>query len=173
MSEAGTPRRKKPSKRTDPKAFRRFLQEFSWLMSTYDDLDFRALGEVSEVIGSVHSPSFLSSRTDRPAAAAMLVGSLPDLFTDETLFPTNEDIADFARFALGVVIPRWSKKSKYEIIGHVVCHTSVAGEERLAQVVEAMRKITDNREHARALISRNKERGLTWNELIQQLNSEV
>jgi hypothetical protein len=149
-----------------------FVRELSWTLSTYSDLDFKALGELSERLEFRNQPTFLSRLTERPSSIAALVGCLPDLFTDETLFPSNEDIADFAESALGVFIPRWSKKSKYEIIGHIVCHTSVAEKARLERVVEAMTRITENREAASAMINDNKSRGMTWNELIQRLNEE-
>lgn len=171
MSEEPQTKRKRPTRRSDPRTLKRFVQEFTWLLSTYDDLDFKALSDLIERVDDRRVPSFVPE-PGQASPAASLVGSLPDLFTDEALFPSNEDIADFANHALGVVIPRWSKKSKYEIIGHVVCHTSVAGEQRLAQVVEAMERITANRERAREMISKNKERGMTWNELIQQLNEQ-
>lgn len=171
MSEEPQAKRKRPTRRSDPRTLKRFVQEFTWLLSSYEDLDFKALSSLIERVDDRRLPSFVPE-PEQASPAASLVGSLPDLFTDEALFPSNEDIADFAAHALGVVIPRWSKKSKYEIIGHVVCHTSVAGEQRLAQVVEAMERITANREKAREMISKNKERGMTWNELIQQLNEQ-
>lgn len=174
MSEEPATRRKRPSRRSDPRTLMQFVKELSWTLSTYSDLDFDALGEFAERsdLRNHHQSKFLSRLQQRPSSVTALVGCLPDLFTDETLFPLNEDIAEFAESALGVVIPRWSKKSKYEIIGHVVCHTSVADERRLDQVLEAMNRITQNREAARLLIHENKKRGMTWNELIQKLNDD-
>jgi len=173
MSDDQTAKRKRPAKRSDPRALMQFVKELSWTLSTYSDLDFKALGELAERADFRHQPAFLSRLPARPSSVAALVGCLPDLFTDETLFPSNEDIADFAESALGVLIPRWSKKSKYEIIGHIVCHTSVADEARLGRVVEAMARMTENREAARVMIHDNKRRGMTWNELIQRLNEEA
>lgn len=173
MSDDQTMKRKRSAKRSDPRILMQFVKELSWTLSTYSDLDFNALGELAERVDTRSSPiGFLTRLPERPSSVASLVGCLPDLFTDETLFPSNEDIADFAESALGVLIPRWSKKSKYEIIGHIVCHTSVADEARLGRVVEAMTRMTENREAARAMINENKRRGMTWNELIQRLNDD-
>jgi len=150
------------------------VEELSWLLGTYEDLDFRALRHLLEQDELHRSASLFDAggRSNRSSAATSLVGVLPDLFIDESLFPTNEDIADFAQNALGVVIPRWSKKSKYEIIGHVVCHTSVADKDRLGKVVDALRRIAGDREGASKLITENKRQGMTWNELIQKLIKE-
>lgn len=160
------------SKRSDPRALARFLQELSWLLAAYEDLDFRALQQQIEAGAFRRNENVAKHGSQSTPPVGFLVGALPDLFTDEVLFPANEDIADFAQQALGVIIPRWSKKSKYELIGHVVCHTSVADSERLKRVVAALEKITQNREHASMLINQRKSRGITWNELIQKLLSE-
>src|SRR5579875_3472591 len=108
MSDDDPGRRKRPLKRSDPRALRRFVQELSWLLATYEDLDFRALSDVVERGPGPRSASLFERLPNQGAAAAFLVGALPELFTDENLFPANEDIADFAENALGVIIPRWS-----------------------------------------------------------------
>jgi hypothetical protein len=173
MSNDDTGRRRKSGRRSDPQLVRRFLQELSWLLSNYSDLDYSSIGELSQRFdATTPPPSILTNEHAQTPAANSLVGILPDLFTDETLFPSNEDIASFAKDALGVVIPRWSKKSKYEIIGHVVCHTSMAVDERLARVVDALNKVTKNREAASRMIHESKAKGISWNELIQQLIRE-
>jgi hypothetical protein len=162
-------KRKRPARRSDPRALQRFLQELSWLLASYEDLDFRALQQQVERAEPRRPRSLFDHAGDQSSAAAFLVGTLPDLFQDEAVFPSDEDIADFAQHALGVIIPRWSKKSKYEIIGHVVCHTSVADETRLRRVVGALERLTHDRERASNLITENKAQGMTWNELIQKL----
>lgn len=168
MSDEDTSRRRK---RSDPRVFRRFLTELSWLLSSYESLDFRSLPEMMESIDTNQRLPLFSQRlsTNTNSSAAALVGILPNALSDEAIFPTNEDIADFAQHALGVVIPRWSKKSKYEIIGHIVCHANNAGEDRISHVVNVLESILKNKEEASKIISENKAKGLSWNEFIQEL----
>jgi hypothetical protein len=102
-----------------------------------------------------------------------LVGTLPKLFSDERLFPSNEDIADFAGAALKVRIPRWEKKSKFELIGHIVCRTAELSDIEVSDLVKALQRLIANGDSARKLIRDSKQSGLSWNEIIQQLSSRT
>jgi hypothetical protein len=113
---------KKRSSRRDVGRVLRFLEELSWLLDTYNDLDFRALGDLRNTM--VHLQPSSINRLERYVPhnpnIMYLVGTLPELFTDTTLFPSNEDIAEFATVALHVEIPRWHKKSKFELERHPI-----------------------------------------------------
>lgn len=170
MNKVTTTPTKKPSKRSDPKVIARFVEELSWLLSSYDDLDFLAVGkEFSHSQMLRNRSAHLVSRADRPQTTIMLVGVLPSLFVDTKLFPTNEDVVEFARAAMGIDIPRWSKKSKDELIGHIVCHANTAPEEMLDALVMALERILDDKSSARKQVENQRRSGLSWNEVIQQL----
>lgn len=160
-------------KRSDPRALARFLQELSWLLNSYADLDFRALENLAFAPPPVAAPTPRKRRsksTPPRANVEALVGVLPGLFTDERIFPTNEDIAEFATTALDVKIPRWQKKSKFELIGHIVCNTKELKEEELASLVSAL-NIVSGEDSARAAVGEQRQNGLSWNEVIQKLVS--
>lgn len=171
MSEK--PHSKRAPKRSDPRALGRFLQELSWLLNSYSDLDFKALE------GLALQPTPVVANTSKRKGERLgtktnvhtLVGVLPGLFVDERLFPTNEDISEFAVSALGVHIPRWQKKSKFELIGHIVCTANALEEEQVASLVDALSRITGE-DTARLKIEGQRQRGLSWNEVIQGLLAE-
>jgi hypothetical protein len=166
MSEPTSSRPRRAGKRNDPRALGRFLEELSWLLSSYEDLDFKALPQI------VEDQSRSSRRFDNASDEdehVQLLGTLPALFMDEELFATNEDIAEFSSHALGVSIPRWQKKSKYEIIGHVVCHAKLLNGENLRRLVGAVTKIQDRRSGERASLKKQRTMGLSWNEVIQRM----
>jgi hypothetical protein len=147
----------------------RFVEELSWLLSSYADLDFRSLGQLSaELVDANRSRNFLV-HSDRRPAVRMLVGVLPGVLVDEKLFPTNEDIAEFAQSTLEMSIPRWSKKSRYELIGHVVCHTEQAPPWKLSSLLTALDRLADEKSTARALVEKQRKSGASWNEVIQTL----
>lgn len=172
MSDYAQPRTsKRPGKRSEPKTLFRFIEELSWLLSSYEDLDFRALGALSENLAlSQRTVQNLRNHTlGRPQTTQMLVGILPSLLIDEKLFPQNEDIIEFSGLALGITIPRWHKKSKFELIGHIVCSAEKADLRKLQQLVRILEDITDEKGETRKVMEAQRKSGLSWNEVIQRL----
>jgi hypothetical protein len=170
MSETRSTKPRRATRRSDPRVFGRFLEELSWLMSSYDDLDFEALRRFAVDSASLsRKSSTLVQQSDRSQTTIMLVGVLPSLFVDTRLFPSNEDIVEFGRSTMDIVIPRWEKKSKYELIGHIVCHADRAPVEKLAHLVAAIEGLVDDQSPARKRIQDQRRMGLSWNEVIQDL----
>jgi hypothetical protein len=151
----------------------RFIQELSWLLSSYEDLDFKALGALTDQLTIVQraNSNLRTHSANRAPTVQLLVGIVPSLLTDDRLFPTNEDVIEFSRLALGITIPRWHKKSKYELIGHIVCSTEHADPKRLQRLVNALGDLMDDKGETRRALEVQRQSGLSWNEVIQKLLS--
>lgn len=161
--------RRKASRTTDSRRLFNFVEELSWLLTSYDGTDFKALANLSkEFQHAVELRNSLAHRTGAGGDDA-LVGVLPGLLVDERLFPSNEDIAEFASTLLSIEIPRWSKKSKYELIGHIVCHAHLAPPSRRRKLAEAMRSLVVDRDIVTKRIATDRQAGASWNEIIQSL----
>lgn len=165
MSESQTSRPRRTGKRNDPKALARFLEELSWLLSSYEDLDFKALPAILQPKSGANRRETSAAKRDRESVE--LLGTLPALFMDDELFPSNEDIAEFSKHALGVAIPRWQKKSKYELIGHIVCNANLLNNSSLQKLFAGVQRLRDERSVERASLKRQRDLGLSWNEVIQ------
>jgi hypothetical protein len=98
-----------------------------------------------------------------------LIGVLPRLFQDRSLFPQNEDISDFAGTALGLQMSRAEKRSRYEIIGKVVCETDLLDELRLTTLATALEKLVGNKEKLAQMAEKKRAGSFSWNETIQDL----
>jgi hypothetical protein len=98
-----------------------------------------------------------------------LIGVLPRLFQDRELFPQNEDIADFADTALHLKMSRTEKRSRYEIIGKVVCETDLLDEKQLTGLVTALEQLVGNKDKLAQMIEKKKTGSFSWNETIQEL----
>ena len=157
------------TKRSDPRTLARFVEELSWLLSSYDELDFKALGDLSSTFFEISRHSSLVSKSPRSKTAQTLVGVLPSFFLDLELFPTNEDIIEFSQMALGINIPRWQKKSKFELIGHIVCHTDQASPEYISRVMAALDEALSEQGTARKKLTKERKSGRSWNEVIQSM----
>lgn len=98
-----------------------------------------------------------------------LIGVLPRLFQDKELFPQNDDIVEFASSALGLLMNRSEKRSRYEIIGKVICETDLLDEYRLTDLVSALEKLIGNKDHLAQMIEKKRSGSFSWNETIQNL----
>jgi hypothetical protein len=98
-----------------------------------------------------------------------LIGVLPRLFQDRALFPQNEDIVDFAATALELPMNRAEKRSRYEIIGKVVCETDQLDERRLTTLVTALERLVGDKARIAAMAEKKRAGNFSWNETIQEL----
>jgi len=148
-----------------------FLEELSWLMTTYSDLDFGALSNLVEKrIGEgFEAKAAIGGHISSNPNKHFLVGVLPRLFNDSYLFPTNEDIAQFALSVMDLNISRYHKISKYEIIGHIVCETDSLNDDKLSKLVKALSKLAEGDERTKNLIKKRKEENFGWNAIIQEI----
>jgi hypothetical protein len=172
MSEQSPPRpARKISKRSEPRTLLKFVEELSWLLSSYNDLDFHALGKLSADFDRAEraTSNITSHSTSRLPTAQLLVGTLPGLLRDETLFPANVDIVEFATMTLDISISRWQKKSRYELIGHIVCNADLADEKKLNTLVKILDSVMSDKGGVRQKFAEGRRSGLSWNEVIQRL----
>lgn len=157
------------SKKRDLQALQKFLEELSWVLSSHSNLDFKGLASfaVESSLGNK-----LISHAPKNPNIHFLVGALPSAFSDIKVFPSNMDIAEFASETLDIPpISRWEKRSRYELIGFIVCETLKLNDIKLEKLVSALSKIISS-DSAQKLMRERKKKHLTWNEVIQMLNSE-
>lgn len=161
---------KRASNVRDAKKAERFVEELSWLLSSYGSLDLKAVtGVLEKHVGGAAATLAVGGYASANPNKQFLVGALPRVFMDESLFPTNEDIAQFAASVMQLRIPRYGKKSKYEIIGHVVCETDKLDDRKLAKLVRALAALSDGDDQTKHLIRQRKEQQFEWNAIIQEL----
>lgn len=98
-----------------------------------------------------------------------LIGVLPRLFQDRELFPQNEDIAEFANSILQLEINRTEKRSRYEIIGKVVCETDSLNDEALSSLVRGLEKLVEDKDKLALMIQKKRAGSFSWNETLQEL----
>lgn len=158
-------------KTRDPRTIQRFLEELSWVLNTYSNLDFKAISNTELTSTIKGRPAFQQYISKNPNVH-FLVGALPTIFSDEKLFLSNQDIADFANEALNLEISRWEKRSRYELIGLIVCETTKLDDERLTRLVGALSNLMGDDARVRNLSELRRTSRMSWNELIQNLSRE-
>lgn len=162
----------KTDKIQDRKKFESFLEELSWLLSSYYNLDFKALSEYINQRRPTPLPQVQSTMGNYLSMVdpnkRFLVGVLPQLFMDRGLFPANDDIAQFANTVMKIDTPHYEKKSRFELIGTIVCRTYQLNDTELQELVKALTTLLSDKENARAIITR-KRNLFGWNTIIQEL----
>lgn len=148
-----------------------FIEELSWLLDSkrklkLSDIPFilrKQLQTNDTVVGA--AKKYASPNPN----IHYLIGVLPRLFQDKKIFPKNDDIASFANDVLGVDITRVEKRSKYELIGMVVCECNELDDAKLEEMVGALALITGSAEKIKRLTEERKSTGFSWNETIRKL----
>lgn len=147
------------------------LDDLVW---TLQKVDLQQLKSLSNVFRSILVQDEMSSsvaqtyKSDSPNRH-FLIGVLPKLFQDKVLFPQNEDIADFASSALKLEMSRTEKRSRYEIIGKVVCETDTLDEAGLTSLVQALEKLVGNKDTLAKMVEKKRSGSFSWNETLQEL----
>ncbi|PBK48889.1 hypothetical protein C6380_20045 [Pseudomonas syringae pv. actinidiae] len=150
-----------------------FIEEMSWLLDAKKNL------KLSEIPNILRSKLVVSDATSKTVDGYIspnpnihyLIGVLPRLFQDIKLFSRNEDIAEFANEVLGIAISRVEKRSKYELIGLIVCEANDLDDTKLASLVNALSLITGNSEKLDLMIKEKSSVSFSWNETIRKIGA--
>ena len=169
---------KNTSRADDDKGQKRQLKRTSMALDDYiwslQKLDIAQLREAADVLRSSLARDDSTSTVARTYKARdpnkhFLIGVLPRLFQDRQLFPQNEDIADFAAAALRLEMSRAEKRSRYEIIGKVVCETDSLDEGELSLLVQALERFVGDKEKLAVMAAKKRAGSFSWNETLQEL----
>lgn len=143
-----------------------FLEELNWLLESRSPNGIKELLSFLQKI--VKTQDIINEQSVSNISA--LVGCLPNLFLDLDLFKTNSDIAEFAETVLKIKISRFEKKSRFEIIGIVVCEVPKLKENELSSLVIALNELTNNSDELKRVKLNKINNNFSWNETIQYLN---
>jgi len=154
------------------KAALNFFEELSWLIES--NKKYR-IDEFSAVLKKKFNES---SAYDGVASKYVspnpnihyLIGVLPRFLQDISLFEKNEDISNFAKEVLGIDVTRPEKRSKYEMIGLIVCQTNELNDEKLNDLVNSLANIVGSTEKLKKIANEKKVIGFSWNEAIRTIS---
>jgi hypothetical protein len=162
----------RPTTQLIEKKIRNFLEELTWVISSNSSIDFKNLPKHLSNLLTKRADTELESCVSENPNIHFLTGVLPRIFINETLFSSNEEIAEFSSTALCVQIPRWSKLNKFEIIGHIVCQVQNLDDFQLKKLVLALEKVLKGDNRARNLIEKKTDGKRDWNLIIQELTKD-
>lgn len=162
------------SNRTDIKKAILFIEELSWVLESRKGINLKkAISDLKELLNQQIKISSIADNYQSPNPNKhFLIGVLPKLFQDPYLFPTNESITNFATEVLKIKISRYTKRSKYELIGLIVCKTESLSDKNLSKLVTALSQITGNEDKLNKIRAEREKSNFSWNETIQKLTEK-
>lgn len=153
-----------------------FIEELSWILSSnkYSKLNLKEFANYlrNDFVNRKEQNDINKIYSVSPNKE-FLVGILPKLFQDLSIFFKNEDIADFTSEVLKIKISRVEKRSRYELIGLVVCEVSELDDNSLAELVKTLSQIIRDEGKLKIIAKekKNKLTGFSWNKTIRRLTS--
>lgn len=162
----------KNSLKKDIKTLTNFLDEFSWIVEKYKDIDLNQLNkQLLENLDNRRTNNLSLFYSEENSNKNYLIGVLPRLLQDKELFEKNMDLVSFSK-ALGIEVKFGEKRSRYEIIGAMLCQISELNDENLDKVVVAIEAINNDQTLLKNLkYLKKNEVNYDWNLIIQELNS--
>jgi len=149
------------SKRTDVDKFINFIEELCWLLEINKNLDFKRNADILHLLRNDMIPQSNNNLVYN------LIGVLPTLLKDETIFTSNISLIKFAEEILSLNIPRWEKRSRNELIGLIICNVEEANKDSLEKLAQLTQKLLANKEKLKAVIKH--ENLFSWNDAIQKI----
>lgn len=161
-SKTNTPQLKKASMALD---------DLLWTLQKVNLSHLKDAAEMlrSSLAGDISTSSVARTYKSNNPNKHFLLGVLPRLFQDKELFPQNDDIAEFAATVLKLEMSRTEKRSRYEIIGKVVCETDLLDDSELSLLVTALEKLVGDNDKLAQMAERKRAGSFSWNETLQDL----
>lgn len=148
-----------------------FFEELSWLFDSKKNIDYKEATLLLRNLLESSSVSFSDRFSSPNPNKNYLIGILPNLFQDSELFKTNVDLAEFAESILKITINRPEKRSRYELIGLIVCEVTNLNETDLTSLVDSLAKLAGSNEKLKQIKEAKKQANFSWNDAIKTLSA--
>lgn len=149
------------------------IEELSWLLESNNQIKLKEIPDLLRNSLEKNSNNVISNKYNSVNPNKnFLIGILPNLFQDVELFKTNGDLIEFATTVLKIPISRAEKRSRYELIGLIVCDVRKLNDFDLEILVEALTTLTNNEEKLIKFKESKQKSNFTWNEAITELNKD-
>ncbi|QDW21664.1 hypothetical protein [Flavobacterium sp. KBS0721] len=149
------------------------IEEISWIIEN-NPLKLKELPEILKYTMNIKETSSIVSdkyRSKNPNKD-QLIGLLPNFLQDQELFKSNKDLVDFGENILKIKITRSEKRTRYELIGLIICDIRNLNDFELEKLVDALISLSNSEERLIDIkIKKNSNANFSWNDAIFELNN--
>lgn len=149
-----------------------FLEDLCWLLDSGKNNNY---GELIKIISDMRKSKENTISTQLGQEPDELVGILPRLLTDKSLFDTNSSLAKFSAEVLGIEILNWHKRSRNEMIGVIICKVQESEEIRNGISSYVLTNILQNKEKIKKIQKETEDshNQFLWNDAIHKIVGET
>lgn len=141
-----------------------FIEDLCWLLDSQKSINY---SEILKILSEIkrNKNNLLVPSTNE------LIGILPQLLTDKTLFTTNKSLAQFSDEILGIEILNWHKRSRYEMIGVIICKVQESPQIASGISTYVLTNILQNKEKIRKYQKEKEKENaqFLWNDAIHKI----
>ncbi|WP_407480399.1 hypothetical protein [Elizabethkingia miricola] len=152
------------------------LEEMSWILDN-NNLKFKEIPSIlkdtfyNNYSNHIESPISNKYKSKNPNKD-QLIGILPNFLQDAELFKTNTDLVEFGENILNIKITRSDKRTRYELIGLLICEIRNLNDIKLSKLVDALIEISSNEKSLMKIKSKKMtDSNFSWNDAIFKLNN--
>ena len=145
-----------------------FLEDLCWLLDSNKRTNYNDILKFLSEIRKNQDSSISSQLGQEPDE---LIGILPRLLTDTSLFDTNRNLAQFSSEVLNIEILNWHKRSRNEMIGVIICKVQESEEVRNGISSYVLANILKNKDKIKKIRkeSENINETFLWNDAIHKI----
>lgn len=148
-----------------------FIEELSWFLESKSRIKLSEIPELlrNNIDTTSASSVILNQRNAISSNTHYLIGVLPKILQDTIVFPKNDDICNFAEEVLKINVSRKDKRSRYELIGLIVCECDNLNESSLEDLVAAVSQKSNSDMFISEIAKEKDSVGFSWNETIRKM----
>jgi hypothetical protein len=145
-----------------------FIEDLCWLLDSKRNMNF---SDVAKIVDDMKKEEQIYKKENVNQLSEDIIGILPRLLVDTTLFGSNRMLNQFADEILGIEIKNWEKRSRNEMIGVIICEIQGSESKKRGVSLYLLENILEKKEEISKLQKKNEaeKNPFRWNDVIHQI----
>lgn len=145
-----------------------FIEDLCWLLDSKRNMNF---ADVAKIVDDMKKEERIHKKENIDQLSEDIIGILPRLLVDTTLFGSNKMLSQFADEILGIEIKNWEKRSRNEMIGVIICKIQGSDNKKRGVSLYLLENILEKKEEISKFQKKNEseKNPFRWNDVIHQI----
>ncbi|MDY3274841.1 MAG: hypothetical protein SOX33_03465 [Agathobacter sp.] len=145
-----------------------FIEDLCWLLDSKRNMNF---SDVAKIVDDMKKEEQTHKKENVNQLSEDIIGILPRLLVDTTLFGSNRMLNQFADEILGIEIKNWEKRSRNEMIGVIICEIQGSESKKRGVSLYLLENILEKKDEISKLQKKNEaeKNPFRWNDVIHQI----